>query len=199
MAIKTKTLLKIYLYVMSVITLTSALFSGAYLIQILSSYIAPINFSYSLYSANRWEEMEIPEEKEELQRNECEPGGEIYIVEENRYCWDESIRKEGLINSTTIFVSMVLLFLLHQFGIRKTKNIETPELVLKGYTFLSLMIYSVTGVIAIPTAIYESVNFVFTKVGQYSTQYAPAYSIGLVILTLPLWYIFFRKMITLKD
>jgi len=68
-----------------------------------------------------------------------------------------------------------------------------------GYTFISLMIYSITGIIAIPTAIYQIVNYFIAKVGPYSTQYAPAYSIGLVILTLPLWYIFFRRMDNLKD
>ena len=199
MTIKAKTLLKTYLYVMSMITLTAALFSGAYLVQVAFSYVAPLNFSYSLYPANRLEDMQKMQEVEGIEVKECEPEGEVYTIEGNRYCWDESRRKEGLINSATIFISMILLFLLHQFGIRKTKNIETPELIIKGYTFISLMIYSVTGVIAIPTAIYQSVNYIITKVGQYATQYAPAYSIGLVILTLPLWYIFFKKMVVLKD
>jgi hypothetical protein len=121
------------------------------------------------------------------------------MIEGNKYCWDESTRKEGLINSVTVFITMVSLFLIHQLGIKRTEKIKTPELIIKGYTFISLMIYSITGIIAIPTAIYQMMNYLITKVGQYSTQYAPAYSIGLVILTLPLWYIFFRKMENLKD
>lgn len=191
--ITAKALLKAYLYIMSLITLTAALFSGAYLIQAGSSYFAPINFSYTLYQAN------ITKEMKEFDLEECNPGGEIVVIEENRYCWDGATRKEGLINGITIFISMTLLFLLHQLGIKKAVDTETPEWLIKGYTFISLMIYSITGVIAIPTAIYQTVNYFITKVGLYSTQYAPAYSIGLILLTLPLWYIFFRKTLKLKD
>lgn len=194
--ITAQALLKTYLYVMSLITLTVALFSGAFLIQAGSSYIAPLNFSYSLYPANMMTEVK---KIEEYEIEECNLDDEVVMVEDNKYCWNENTRREGIINGMTIFISMVLLFLLHQMGIKKTKKLETPEWLIKGYTFISLMIYSVTGVVAIPSAIYQTVNYLFTKVGQYSTQYAPAYSIGLILLTLPLWYIFFKKTLELKD
>jgi hypothetical protein len=94
---------------------------------------------------------------------------------------------------------MLFLFLLHLWGLKQTKKTETPEWLIKGYTFISLLIYSVTGIIAIPTAIYMTVNYLVNKVGSYSTEYAPAYALGLVVLVLPLWYIFFRKTRDLKD
>ena len=178
---------------MLLVTLTAMLFSGAGLIQVGTSYIAPINFSYTLYQANE------PKEMEEYDIGKCDEGEDTVIVEGKEYCWDGETREEALINTTTIFLSMLALFFLHLWGVKQTKKIETPEWVIKGYTFISLLIYSVTGVIAIPTSIYMTVNYLINRVGAYSTEYAPAYTIGLVVLVLPLWLIFFRKTSKLKD
>lgn len=191
--ITSKTLLKIYLYVILTITLTAMLFSGAYIIKAAASYITPIPFSYTLYTVNDRQEME------DYNLQECEGKDVVYEFEGNRYCWNNEIRKEGLINSSTIFGSMLILFLLHLWGLKQSKATKTPEWLIKGYTFLSLLIYSVTGVIAIPTSIYLVANYFLTEVETYSTQYAPTYALGLVFLTLPLWYIFFKKTNNLKD
>ena len=178
---------------MLLITLTTMLFSGAGLIQIGLSYTTPIQFSYTLYQVTP------PKEIEEHDLEKCTEGSEVVEIEGDEYCWDENTRREGLINTLSIFLSMLFLYILHRWGLEQTKKIKTPEWLIKGYTFISLLIYSVTGVIAIPTAIYMTVNYLVTKVGTYSTQYAPAYTLGLVVLTLPLWYVFFKATKELKD
>lgn len=191
--ITAQTLLKTYLYLMSLITLTVALFTGAMLIKVGISQFTPLEFSYNLSIAN------TPADMKEYSLEKCYDDAKVVNIDGKEYCWDENIRKQDLINGGTIFLSMVILFALHQFGIKQTEKMKTPMWLLKGYTFISLMLYSITGVIAIPTAIYQTVNYLLNNTSTYSTLYAPAYSIGLVILALPLWYIFFKKTLHLKD
>ncbi|MCD4811544.1 hypothetical protein K8R14_02990 [bacterium] len=191
--ITVKALLQTYLHLMCLITLVSILFSGAYLIQTGASYIAPLHFSYSLHQVNDIQYME------DFNEEKCYDNGEVIEIEGNEYCWNETTRQNGLVNSLSIFISMSLLFILHRVGIKRIKKKDAIEWIDKGYTFISLMIYSIVGVIAIPTASYNLINYFLTRVGEYSTQYAPAYSLGLLVLSLPLWYIFFKKTNNLKD
>ena len=190
------TLLKIYLYLISLITLTVALFSGANIVKAGVSYFTPKQFSYYLYKANDGEAIE-QSVKDGYELEECY-SGDVIELEGGKYCWDENERKQDLVNGIAIFSSMMILFGLHQFYIKKTKKTETPRWLIKSYTILSLLVYSITGIIAIPTAIYQTTNYFLTE-DLANLMYAPAYAISLVILVLPLWYIFFNKTQNLKD
>jgi hypothetical protein len=190
------TLLKFYLYLISLITLTAALFSGAMILKAGLSYFAPLQFSYYLYEASSEEDIKQAE-IDGYELEECYYG-EATEIEGHSMCWDESERKQDLVNGIAIFSSMMILFGLHQLGIQKTKKLETPRWLVKSYTILSLLVYSITGLIAIPTAIYETTNYFLTS-DIVDLMYAPAYSIGLVIFVLPLWFIFFNKTLNLKD
>ncbi len=189
-------LLKFYLYLISLITLTAAMFSGAMVIKATASYFVPKQFSYILYEAND-EDAIKQAETDGYELEECY-SGEITNIDGKKFCWDESERKQDLVNGIAIFSSMMILFGLHQLGIKKTKKLETPKWLVKSYTILSLLVYSITGLIAIPTAIYQTANY-FLAEDLTTLYYAPAYSIALVILVLPLWYIFFKKTLDLKD
>lgn len=193
--IKGTTLLKIYLYLLSFITLTTAIFMGAIVFKAGISYVTPLPFSYSLYEAST--EAQIKKAAEEgFEEKRCYDG-EVVTVEGTDYCWDGRTREEDLINGISVFVSMLILFGIHQFLIKKTSKRDTPELLIKAYTFVSLFTYSVTGIVAIPTMIYGLANYFINRVSE--PIYAPAYSIGLTILVLPLWFIFFNKTSKLKD
>ena len=190
------TLLKFYLYLISLITLTAAMFSGAIVLKSVVSYFVPKQFSYVLYEAND-EEAIKQSEADGYELEECYTG-KVIEIEGGKYCWDENERKQDLVNGIAIFSSMMILFGLHQLGIKKTKKLETPRWLVKSYTILSLLVYSITGLVAIPTAIYQTTNY-FLSDDLSTLYYAPAYAIGLVILVLPLWFIFFNKTLNLKD
>ncbi len=189
-------LLKFYLYLISLITLTVAMFSGAVVIKAATSYFVPKQFSYVLYEVNTKDAIKQAE-VDGYELEECYSGKAINI-DDKKFCWDENERKQDLINGIAIFSSMMILFGLHQLGIKKTKKLETPKWLVKSYTILSLLVYSITGLIAIPTAIYQTTNYFLTE-DLTTLYYAPAYSIALVILVLPLWFIFFNKTLNLKD
>ena len=191
--ITAQTLLQTYLHLMCIITLTAGLFSGAYLIQTGLSYITPLHFSYTLYRTNTENEIE------EFGLEECYEESEVIEIGNNTYCWDESTRQEGLINSATIFISMSILFTIHSIGIKNIKENKITPIIEKTYTFVSLMIYSIVGVIIIPTSIYLVLNYFIFGIDEGSTGSAPAYALGLLVLSLPLWYIFFKRTNKLKD
>ncbi len=191
--ITSQALLQAYLHLMCIITLTASLFSGAYLIQTGLSYATPLHFSYNLYRTNGQLDMD------EYGIKECYDNGEVVEIDGNTYCWDENTRQQGLINSATIFLSMSLLFVIHSIGIKRMKENDITPIIVKTYTFISLMVYSVVGVIIIPTSIYLVLNYFIYGVSESSTGAAPAYPIGLLVLSLPLWYIFFRRTNRLKD
>jgi uncharacterized membrane protein YeiB len=195
--ISSSAILKIYLYFISIVTLTAVLFSGAVIFKSAVSYITPVYFSYYLYEANNEEAIQ-QSIKDGYELEKCYEG-EVVEFEGKEYCWDESSKKQDLINSITIFSSMLLLFGLHQLGIKKTKKMETPDWIIKSYNLISLCIYSITGIIAIPIAIYETTSYLLSDGDLTNISGAPAYAIGLVILVLPLWYIFFRKTLNMKD
>lgn len=185
-------LLKIYLYFISFVTLTVAMFSGALVFQAAISYVAPKEFSYNIYTVN---DPDLYMEEETYTK--CYEA-EVIEIDGQEYCWSEEDRRQDIVNGISIFASMVILFALHMYGIKKTEDKKTPLWLIKGYTTISLLTYSITGLIAIPAGIYETVNYFLMERGGNLT-YAAAYPIGLTVLVLPLWFIFFNKMSKLKD
>ena len=114
-------------------------------------------------------------------------------------CFDEDTRKQELITGATFFVSMMMIFGLHQFALnRLEKKSKTPWLK-KIYTFVSLILYSIVGVIIIPTAIYQLATHLLYRVNDVTLYDAPGTTIGILIMTLPLWIFFLVKTTKMKD
>lgn len=189
-------LFKIYLYVISFISLAVSVIGGTMLLKAGASYAFGIPFSYSLYSATDpyMEEIKDPD----IAQPDCYDG-EAMTFGEQVVCFDEDTRKQELITGATFFVSMLMIFGLHQFTLsRLEKRSNTPWLK-KIYTFVSLILYSIVGVIIIPTAIYQLATHLLYRVNDVTLYEAPATAIGILIMTLPLWIFFLVKTTKMKD
>ncbi len=201
MKFSTKTFFQIYLYLIAFITLSITVVGGATAMKAAVSYPLGIDFSYTLFKANDFEEQAkydtfISRETFE----ECYEG-EVTEINKTRYCVNYSQRLSDFVNGITIFISMTILFLIHQFAIRKINKKDKINWLPKIYTFASLILYSLIGIVSIPVSIYQLTNFVFLNedISQYSTPEAPAMALAIAVLAVPLWIFFLKETANLKE
>jgi cellobiose-specific phosphotransferase system component IIC len=197
--ISTKSLFQIYLYTLSLITLAAAVIGLSTALRGGLAYQFGHQFSYTLYQANSFKEAKVydPALIEE-DFDECYDGTPKDI-EGQTYCINESQPKSDLINGGIVFVSMIILFAVHQYAIYRTeKKLDWLD---KMYTFGSLIGYSVTGILSLVISISLLSNYlVFTAYSSaYQTPEAPGMAISLAVLTIPLWIYFMLKTIKLKE
>lgn len=193
-------LLQIYLYLISFITLLVAIIGGALVMKVATSYIIDIPFSYPLQRPNSYYEEEGMK-LDEPTTKDCYAGKPVQFYGSD-FCFDQSIRKTELITGITLLISMAILFSLHQYAIYKIgQKREIKNWLQKTYTFLSLIMYSVIGVVSIPLSIYLLTNYLLFEPNSdmYSTPSAPAMVIGITIFTIPLWIYFLNKTMELKE
>lgn len=199
--ISAKTLFQIYLFLISFLTLIIAVIGGATAIKAALSYQFGIPFSYTLYKANDFTEAKMYDPY--LARENFTPcyEGDPMVFGSNEYCFNTQLQKTDLINGLTIFVSMVILFAIHQFAITRIKGKEKLQWLYKLYTFASLILYSIIGLVSIPTSIYQLTNFLLAEPEKYvqSTPEAPAMVLGVAILSVPLWIYFLKKTSDIKE
>lgn len=188
-------LFKVYLYLISFVTLVVAVYGGTLLFKAGSSYLLGIPFSYDIYATN---ETTVIDTTSEYYVPECYDGKATSINNQS-VCFDETTRNQDLVNGATFFVSMLLIFGLHQFALHRLEKREITPWLKKAYTFLSLILYSIVGVIIIPTAIYQLSNHLLYRVKDITIYGAPGTAIGLLIMVLPLWIIFLLKTTKMKD
>ena len=189
-------LFKIYLYVISFISLAVSIVGGTMLIKAGTSYAFGIPFSYTLYSATDTyvEEIKDPD----MIQPDCYEG-ETMTFGDKVVCFDEDTRKQELITGATFFVSMLMIFGLHQFALNRLEKKSNTPWLKKIYTFVSLILYSIVGVIIIPTSIYQLTTHLLYRVNDVTLYDAPATTLSILILTLPLWIFFLVKTTKMKD
>jgi hypothetical protein len=197
--ISTKSLFQIYLYTISIVTLAAAVIGASSAIRAGLAYKFDLPFSYTLYSANSFEEaFKYDDSVSREDFVECYDGKPIDI-DGQKYCANESQPKSDLINGSIVFVSMLLLFGVHQYAIYKTaKKLVWLN---KIYLFISLIGYSVTGILSLVISISLLSNYIVfeSSASSYQTPTAPAMAIALAILTIPLWIYFMLKTLKLKE
>jgi len=194
--ITVKMLFKIYLYVISFISLAVSVIGGTMLLKAGASYAFGIPFSYSLYTASDLATDVVKDP--DVIVPDCYEGNTMTFGDKV-VCFDEDTRKQELITGATFFVSMMMIFGLHQFALnRLEKKTKTPWLK-KIYTFVSLILYSIIGVIIIPTAIYQLATHLLYRVNDVTLYDEPGTTIGILIMTLPLWIYFLVKTTKMKD
>lgn len=196
-----KTLFQIYLYLISFLTLLIAVIGGATAIKAALSYQFGIPFSYTLYKGNSFAETKMYDPTLELEKFKVCQDGEPITIGGSDYCINYQQQTTDLVNGVTIFVSMLVLFAIHQYAISNIAQKERLQWLSKIYTFASLIVYSIIGLITIPVSIYQLTNYLITDIENYSysTPEAPAMAIAMVILSLPLWIYFLGKTSNLKD
>jgi len=199
--LSSKVLLQIYLYVLSFLTLGICVIGATTAIKAAVSFQFDIPFSYTLQKAQNFEETKAYDPA--LQRpdfKECYTGNVVSYYNTN-FCFDTNERKTDLINGLTLFVSMAILFLIHQYALSKIKEERKIEWLKKIYIFGSLILYSIVSIIAIPTAIYQLTNYILFEAGEgiYQTPNAPAMPIAIALISIPLWILFLRETMQLKE
>lgn len=195
-------LFKIYLYLISFITLILVVVGGATLIRSALSYAIDISFSYPLTAPNNVEPaMTKPVYPEDSMYTipECYNGTTMEIKGQ-KVCFDEESRKQDLINGTTLLISMAIIFAIHQYGIYLSEKKSKLMWLKKIYLFTNLVIFSIAGIISIPTSIYAAINYyLFSSDLTLYNRQIPGISIGIVILVLPLWIYFLIKTQRLQE
>jgi len=199
--ISAKTLFQVYLYLISFLTLIIAVIGGATAIKAGLSYQFNIPFSYTLYKGSSFAETKKYDPSVERESFEVCQEGEVLTVGSADYCFNYAQQTTDLVNGLTIFISMLILFAIHQFAISKIDGKKRLQWLEKLYIFVSLILYSIIGLVSIPTSIYQLTNYLLTKPENYSysTPEAPAMAIAMVLLSLPLWIYFLGKTSNLKD
>ncbi|MDX9739096.1 MAG: hypothetical protein RBT33_01915 [Candidatus Dojkabacteria bacterium] len=199
--ISAKTLFQVYLYLISFLTLIIAVIGGATAIKAGLSYQFGVPFSYTLYKGSSFAEEKVYNPTLELESFKVCSDGEPITIGTSDYCINYQQQTTDLVNGLTIFVSMLILFAIHQFAISKIEGKKRLQWLEKLYTFVSLILYSIIGLVSIPTSIYQLTNYLLTKPENYSysTPAAPAMAIAMVLLSLPLWIYFLGKTSNLKD
>jgi hypothetical protein len=197
-----KTLFQIYLYLISFITLIFTVIGAANITKAGLSYPFGIDFSYTLYKAQSFEEgarYDYPPMKADMFQ-EC-TNAEPVSIDGTRFCVDYGQRTSDLINGVTMLLSMSILFLIHQLMITRIDPKKTLPWLQKLYTFASLILYSVMGIISIPVSIYQLTNYLIfqPETYTYSTPTAPAMAIAVALLSVPLWIFFLVKTSNLKE
>lgn len=197
--ISSQALLQIYLYLISSITLGILVIGIGLTSKAILSYKVSIPFSYSLSKANDKEEIIKYEGAVGEDFKECYQG-EVMELYGGRYCFDEAERENELIVGISLTLSMLILFAIHQFAISKVKKEKRIPIIKNIYTFLSLLLYSVIGLITIPLSIYLLTTYFLVKpdLTSYYTPPGPAMACTLMLLSIPLWIYFLRKTVPLK-
>lgn len=193
--LSTKTLLQIYLYVISFLTLGIAVIGGSIAIKSSLSYVFGTPFSYTLQKVTEYDAMMKP-----VDFQECYTGESTQFYNQD-FCFDPTQRKTDLINGLTLLISMSLLYILHQYALSKIDKEKLIPWLGKIYTFGSLILYSIVSIIAIPTAIYNLTNYLLFEAGTniYSTPDSPAMAIAVALISIPLWIFFLNKTTQLKE
>jgi heme/copper-type cytochrome/quinol oxidase subunit 2 len=193
-----KTLLRFYLYLISFITLIVGAFGLANAVKAGLSYPLEYQFSYNLdygYSSTA----PTPELK----------GGSMYedpyykdrdklFIDGRTYYVDYKVRQRDVVNGLTIFISMILLFAVHRVALTFVEpKDEGFNGLKKFYNFLSLIVYSLIGIIALPTAIYSLMNYYFLDTDtMYSySRSVPGEPLAIAIVMVPLWILFLVQVI----
>ena len=199
--LSSKVLLQIYLYVLSFLTLGICVIGATTSIKAAVSFQLDIPFSYTLQKAQNYEDTKMFNAP--LQRSDFKEcySGEAVSYYDTDFCFDSNQRKTDLINGLTLFVSMAILFLMHQYALSKIKEERKVGWLKKIYTFASLILYSLVSIIAIPTAIYQLTNYILFEAGEsiYQTPNAPAMPIAIALISIPLWILFLRETMQLKE
>src|SRR5690606_18499822 len=119
-------------------------------------------------------------------------------IEGETYYFNAQARDTELINGATMFVSLLVIFLLHKYFVNQIESKDKKSGVIwhRVYVFASVIMYGVLSLVVIPTTTYDIVNYAvkgFSLLGNYDSP-LPGAMIAVLIVILPTWIIFLSKM-----
>ncbi|MGI6484620.1 MAG: hypothetical protein ACOX0R_03295 [Candidatus Dojkabacteria bacterium] len=192
------TLLHIYLYIISFVTLAIATIGAVIFLNAAASYRFGIPFSY---------QVELPYAQEKYLENEetldipAEPTcyqSKLMTIEGEEVCFDITKQKKGLVNGVTLTISMLILFVIHRITLLYLEKKNAILWLKKAYNFISLIIYSVLGIVSIPFSLYLLINYFYFKPESVVNNEAPGGMLALAIVSIPLWITFLISTLKLR-
>jgi len=193
------TLLHIYLYIISFVTLAIATVGAVIFLNAAASYKVGIPFSYQLeepYAEVKDEIVYIPDTD-----TPAEPScyqGELMKIEGEEVCFDITKQKKGLVNGVTLTISMIILFAIHRITLLFLEKKNTIQWLKKIYNFVSLITYSVLSIVSIPFSIYLLINYIYFRPEEVVRIEAPGSMVALAIVSVPLWIAFLISTLKLR-
>lgn len=191
------TLLHIYFYIVSIASLAISVIGLVVLINALASYKLGIPFSYQVREINSPTPIEM-DVKEAYDIPDCYEGTPVDI-EGQKVCFDTEKQKSDIVNGISFFVSMMLIFIIHKIGLHYIEKKEKFVWLKKIYNFVSLIGYSILGIISIPMATYLLVNYFYFRPEDITKINPPSIPVAISLVTIPLWIIFLVKTLRTKE
>jgi len=191
------TLLHIYLYIISFVTLAIATVGAVIFLNAAASYKFGIPFSYQVelpYAETKW----TPDEITDIPAEPTCYEAELMTIEGEEVCFDTAKQKKGLVNGATLTISMLILFTIHRITLLFLEKKKTIPWLKKAYSFISLIIYSVLSIVSIPFSIYLLINYFYFKPDSIVRIEAPGSVLALAIVSIPLWITFLILTLRLR-
>lgn len=194
-----KNLLHFYLYLISFASLIIGVVALAVALNGWFGHKYSPEFSFNLETPTT---MYVPDEKIDYidpDFKECYKG-ELTEIDGQKVCFDKQQAKKDVINGLSVAIPMIILFLIHRLSIYYIERQGTStENLKKIYHFASLILFSIGGLIAIPVAIYQLLNYLNFRPEDVTMIDPPGLAVAFVILVVPVWILFLVKTIKMND
>ncbi len=192
--------LKFYLYFISFVTLVVTAFGLVVFINAALSY--PLGYQFSYRTDQYYEPVTSPvKDPYAPEMNSPLNNRDVITIDGKKYYVDQKARTKDLVNGATLSLSMFILFLIHRLSIKfvETKDEEKLSGFKKSYLFVSLIMYSIFGIIAIPTAIYSIINYAVFDSGNLSSynRSIQGSSLAAALVFVPIWLVYLARIIML--
>lgn len=181
-----RNLLTIYIYLILTVTLAIIAYGSSLTVKASLTYPFGLEFSYNEYQIY-YSTPEIAEPGAPARINEDE-----FSYPDQRKIEDPLVRNRDLVTGITLTSTSSLIFIAHLAGLKLVKKSGTKFDLEKIYTLFNLTLYSIAGIIALPTAIYQMINYFIndTSAITYYSETVPGEALAAAIILLPLWAVF---------
>jgi len=194
-----QSILKVYIYVISLATILVMAFGAAQTVTAGSSYLFGYQFSYR---PDQYYERTAPV-IDQTKGGEVVPpqvyeNNDVVEINGQKYYINKKQQLRDLVNGITLFVIGAMLFAIHRFALRFLHDKEIHQSMLhRSYMLINLILFSVLGIVSIPTAVYQLINYFFLDANQLDsyTRALPGEAIGVVFAATPLWIWFLMQTI----
>ena len=194
-----QTFLKLYLYAAMAVSLAVTVIGLGISFMSLSSYILGPEFSYSLNS--HYEYDSTYKYNTDYDYDECYDDGEVIEVDGEKYCFNNEQRKRDFLLGMTLFISMFIIFVIHRVGLAVSSKKEKSHFLKKLYMFVSVSVYGIASIVAIPLSLYTLIDYLAFEIKDYSSysRPIPGQIISFALVLVPVWIYFLVRLTLAKD
>lgn len=196
-----KNLLRIYLYIISFFSLIMASASIAVILNASLASKYGVQFSYQLTKPyEEYPEKEsAPHQNQRENEKKCFSPDEEITIDGKNYCIEKDAVKKDIIGGISIAIPMILIFAIHTIVIMLVEKKYVVIWIKKGYRFISLIFFSIVGLISTSIAINKLVQFFFLKPENFTEISRPGIPLSIALVVLPLWIYFLISTNKIKE